>query len=170
MRRAALLVVLAALLGVAAPSSARAGGPRPFERGSWAQLRAEHAGQAIVVHFWGLTCGPCLVEMPRWGKLLAKRPDLKLVLVAADSLPQSTEQVEARLLRDGLGHAESWNFADRFAEKLFYEIDPTWQGELPRTLLISADGTSTVLAGVADLRVVSAWLDRQAKSSGSSKR
>ena len=157
----ALLLFLALGVGVLALGTAHASDPLPFERGSWARLRAAHAGQATVIHLWGLTCGPCLVELPHWGKLLAERRDLKLVLVAADPVPQSTEQVATTLDRAGLGKAESWTFTDRFYERLRYEIDMAWAGELPRTLLIAADGGVTVLPGVADLTKVRAWLDAQ---------
>jgi hypothetical protein len=158
----ALLVGLLATLASAA--SAGAASPLPFERGSWAKLRAEHAGQPTVIHLWGLTCGPCLVELPRWSKLLAERPDLRLVLVAADPVPQDPERVADTLSAAGLGKSESWSFSDRFYERLRYEIDPAWTGELPRTLLIDRDGKATVLAGVADLDQVRAWLEAQAKA------
>ena len=71
------------------------------------------------------------------------------------------ERVEEMLSRSGLDKLESWSFADRFNERLRYEIDPAWSGELPRTLLIDRDGTVTTLPGVADLGEVRAWLDRQ---------
>ena len=159
----ALLLFLALCISVLALGTAHASDPLPFERGSWAKLRAAHAGQPTVIHFWGLTCGPCLVELPNWGKLLAERRDLKLVLLAADPVPQSIEQVGATLDRAGLGKAESWTFTDRFYERLRYEIDEAWAGELPRTLLIAADGSVTILPGVADLAKVRAWLDAQSR-------
>lgn len=165
MRRLAFIaVVLAAGLAAAATlgSGARAADPQPFERGTWEKIRAAHAGKPTVFHFWGLTCGPCLVELPHWGELMKQRRDLRLVLVAADPLPQPTEQVRATIERAGLGQAESWSFADRFYEKLRFEIDPRWAGELPRTVMVAADGTTTVLPGVADLRKVRSWLDAQA--------
>jgi thiol-disulfide isomerase/thioredoxin len=166
MRLSALAILLLGIasLGIATLGAAHAGDPLSFERGSWAKLRAAHAGQPTVIHFWGLTCGPCLVELPKWGKLAAARGDLKLVLVAADPLPQSPEQVAATLDRDGLAAAESWTFTDRFYERLRYEIDPAWAGELPRTVMIGRDGSATVLPGVADLSKVRAWLDAQARS------
>ena len=165
MRAAILSAVLAGVIGVvglATLGAAHARDPLPFERGSWEKLRAAHAEQSTVVHFWGLTCGPCLVELPNWGKLLAERKDLHLVLLAADPLPQQPEQLAATLDRAGLGSAESWAFTDRFYERLRYEIDPAWAGELPRTEMIARDGTVTVLRGVADLAKVRAWLDAQA--------
>ena len=165
MRAAILSAVLAGVIGVvglATLGTAHARDPLPFERGSWAKLRTAHTEQPTVVHFWGLTCGPCLVELPNWGKLLAERKDLHLVLLAADPLPQQPEQLAATLDRAGLGSAESWAFTDRFYERLRYEIDPAWAGELPRTEMIARDGTVTVLRGVADLAKVRAWLDAQA--------
>ena len=47
-----------------------------FTRGTWPSLLAVHAGRPTIVHFWGLTCAPCVVELPRWGELLRDRPDL----------------------------------------------------------------------------------------------
>ncbi len=158
-----LAILLALLLGLASLTGAEAAGPLSFERGSWAKLRAAHAGEPTVVHLWGLTCGPCLVELPQWGKLQAERSDLKLVLIAADPLPQEPDRVAATLAKAGLGGSESWSFTDRFYERLRYEIDPAWAGELPRTVMIDADGKTTVLPGVADLAQVRAWLDARSK-------
>ena len=159
-----LSILVALLLALVAIRHAEAADPLPFERGSWARLRASHAGEPTVIHFWGLTCGPCLVELPHWGKLLAERPDLRLVLVAADPLPQDPERVATTLRGAGLDGRESWSFIDRFYERLRYEIDPAWAGELPRTVMIDRDGKATVLPGVADLNRVRAWLDAQPKS------
>jgi len=160
-----LSILLALLLSLASVCGAEAAGPLPFERGSWEKLRASHAGQPTVVHFWSLTCGPCLVELPHWGKLVADRRDLKLVLIAADPLPQEQERVSATLAAAGLTNSESWSFTDRFYERLRYEIDPAWAGELPRTVMIDGDGKTTVLPGVADLAQVRAWLDARPKPS-----
>lgn len=159
-----LSILLAALLSVVSLWSAEAADPQPFERGSWAKLREAHAGQPTVIHFWGLTCGPCLVELPHWGELQTKRPDLRLVLVAADPLPQDPERLAATLAKAGLDKTESWSFTDRFYERLRYEIDPAWAGELPRTVMIDRSGRATVLPGVADLAQVRQWLDAQSKS------
>ena len=155
--------VLLALLLAVASADAQAADLQSFGRGSWSKLRAAHDGQPTVVHFWGLTCAPCLVEMPEWGKLQAERPDMRLVMVAADPVPQDPARVSDMLARADLAKAENWAFADRFNERLRYEIDPAWPGELPRTMLIDRDGKETVLTGVADLGEVRAWLDAQKK-------
>ena len=135
----------------------------PFGRGSWQQIRRAHAGEPLVVHFWGVTCGPCRAEMPQWGRFLNEREDLRLVTVDADLVPNAPTAVEAMLAESGLSaRAENWMFSDDFVERLRYEIDPHWQGEIPRTVLIAADGTTTALEGVADFAEIRAWLDAQA--------
>ena len=154
---------LLALTLVLVSAGAQSADLQSFGRGSWSKLRAAHDGQPTVVHFWGLTCAPCLVEMPEWGKLQAERPDMRLVMVAADPVPQDAARVNDMLARADLARAENWAFTDRFNERLRYEIDPAWAGELPRTVLIDRDGQETVLTGVADLAEVRTWLDAQKK-------
>jgi thiol-disulfide isomerase/thioredoxin len=150
-----------AVLAVA--GSAKEGEVRPFKRGSWQEIRQAHAGQPTVVHFWGLTCGPCRVEMPQWGKLLQEQPDLNLVVIDADLIPNQVEDASEMLAKTGLTGAENWIFDDPFTERLRFEIDPRWQGEIPRTMLIARDGKIISIEGVADMARVRAWLDEQKK-------
>jgi thiol-disulfide isomerase/thioredoxin len=137
----------------------------PFVRGSWKALRQAHAGKPIVVHFWGLTCGPCLAELPNWTAALKKRADLKLVLVDASPFGDEPGEVTAALKKSGLDSQENWLFADSFEERLRFEIDPRWRGEMPYTLLIGRDGKVTGMTGVMDFKKLDAWLDRQKKAS-----
>jgi thiol-disulfide isomerase/thioredoxin len=133
----------------------------PFVKGSYAAIRQAHAGRPLIIHIWGLSCGPCLVELPEWGKLATERPGVALVLVNADRADiQSAKRIIDVLSKSGLSNAESYAFADRYEDRLRFEIDKTWQGELPRSVLISATGVATTLEGVADMATVRAWLDR----------
>jgi hypothetical protein len=52
-------------------------------------------------------------------------------------------------------------FADRFADRLRFEIDPNWAGELPLTLLIAKDGKTTSALGTVDFATIRSWLDAQ---------
>ncbi|MGE3474188.1 MAG: TlpA family protein disulfide reductase [Rhodospirillaceae bacterium] len=137
--------------------TAAAGDAQPFVRGSWQDIRDRHADRPLVVHLWGITCGPCLTELPRWSRLRETFPKMDLVLVAADPAPMPAEKVAATLAKAGLGDVESWNFADRFTARLRFEIDPAWRGELPRTLLIDPAGTVTVMSGVTDWKAIEDW-------------
>jgi thiol-disulfide isomerase/thioredoxin len=135
---------------------------RPFVQGSWQELRLLHAGQPTIVHFWGVTCGPCRIEMPEWGRLLQERPDMNLVLVDADLVPNEPNSIIAMLAKTGVSAAEQWTFDDD-DERLRYEIDRHWHGEIPYTILIARDGTTAAVAGVADMSQIRVWLDAQSK-------
>jgi thiol-disulfide isomerase/thioredoxin len=137
---------------------------KPFVRGSWMQLVASHKGEPIVVHFWGLTCGPCLAELPKWTAEQKKRPRLKLVLIDSSPFGDEPGEVWTALKRDGLTHVENWLFADSFEERLRYEIDPRWRGEMPYTLLIGRNGKITPITGEMDFTRLDQWLDQQEKS------
>lgn len=141
---------------------ATAGPLEPFGRGSWKKVLEAHAGRPLVVHFWGLSCAPCRKEMPHWGEILAKRPEAPIVTINADLVPNAIEDAQAFLDKSGLAGAENYIFEDRFVERLRYEVDPHWQGEIPLTLLISGNGTRTTIQGAAPASAVLDWLDLQA--------
>jgi thiol-disulfide isomerase/thioredoxin len=156
-------LVLAMAASAVIVGSTRAVELRPFVQGSWQELRRLHAGQPTIVHFWGVTCAPCRIEMPQWGRLLQERPDTHLVLIDADLVPNEPNSVTAMLAKTGVSAAEQWTFDDDYEERLRYEIDPQWHGEIPYTILIASDGTITTIAGTADLAQIRVWLDAQSK-------
>lgn len=164
MKRSRVLVLLCLMLAPMMASSAPADAVHAFVRGSWQQLRNAHAGQPLVVHFWGVTCGPCRAEMPEWGQFLKQHPHLPLVTIDADLVPNDVASVKSMLAKSGLGTAENWMFDDDFVERLRFEIDPHWQGDIPRTLLIERDGASTTIDGVADFAKVASWWKEQTAS------
>jgi thiol-disulfide isomerase/thioredoxin len=153
-------VVALALALISLP--AFAADPRPFIRGSWQELRQEHSGRPIVVHFWGLTCGPCLAELPKWGEFIRERPAVDVVMIAADAVVEEPGPLAAALSKAGCSAAESWMFADPFTERLTFEIDPQWAGELPYTLLLAGDGSVSTILGMVDFSEIRNWLNRQA--------
>jgi thiol-disulfide isomerase/thioredoxin len=134
---------------------------RPFVRGSRGDILKAHAGEPTIVHFWGVTCGPCRTELPHWAKLLRERTDFKFVVINADLVPDAPDAICAMLDQTGLAGAENWMFVDGFVERLRYEIDRQWRGEIPRTMLIGREGAVTTIEGAADMDVVKVWLDEQ---------
>src|SRR5690606_24850924 len=124
----------------------------------WQEIRAHYDKQPMVVHLWGLTCAPCLTELPHWAGLRRAFPKMSFVCIAADPAPMPAAYVAETLEKTGIRGVYSWSFADKFTQRLRFEIDPAWRGELPRTLLIDRDGTVTVMPGVADLAKVKAWI------------
>jgi thiol-disulfide isomerase/thioredoxin len=133
----------------------------PFGRGSWQELRQKHDSRPTIIHFWGLTCGPCLVELPEWGRFAQETKGAEFVMVAADPVPEEPADLSATLAKAGLAEIESWRFADRFAQRLQFEIDPRWRGELPMTILLARDGSARSILGSVDFAELRGWIEQQ---------
>jgi thiol-disulfide isomerase/thioredoxin len=160
MIRALLLATLLLASPVASPAGAAE--LEPFSRGSFAALKAEAAGQPLVVHFWALSCAPCLAELPAWAGLARHHPGLRLALVNTDP-PEAEPEVRRMLERMGVAGLRNLAFADRYAARLRFEVDPDWQGELPRTDLVAGNGQVTPVLGMLPRAELEAWLDRQSR-------
>jgi thiol-disulfide isomerase/thioredoxin len=145
----------------AAPAAEAPFGMKPFVRGSWQEMLRSHAGRPTLVHFWGVTCGPCKIELPLLGQFMKEHPELDVVMISADLVPNLPGAARGMLDRAGLGTAENWLFSDGFVERLRFEIDPAWQGEIPRTMLIARDGTVTTIEGSAEMPDLEKWLLQQ---------
>jgi thiol-disulfide isomerase/thioredoxin len=114
----------------------------------------------LVVHFWALSCAPCLADLPGWAELARRHPGLRLVLVNTDP-PEDAPAVQRMLDRMGVARLRNLAFADRFAARLRFEVDPDWQGELPRTDLVAADGSDRPVLGMLPRAELETWLSRQ---------
>ncbi len=147
-----LMAVLILSLSLAPPAWADL---RPFVRGSWQSLIEAHSGRPLIVHFWSLTCAPCLAELPQWRETV-KNTGVDFVLVSTDP-PADGAKVERTLKRAGLAGVESWTFSDTFVEKLRFEIDREWHGELPMTILVSPSGRRQTLTGAVSREDIQSW-------------
>ena len=135
---------------------------QPFVRGSYQQIVSMHAGKPFIVAFWSLTCTNCRDDLAMFGKLARKYRDFDLVLVATDS-PEQNEEIAQTLQHYRLEHAESWVFADNFAERLRFEVDAQWYGELPRTYFHDAQGHVMALSGTLDHEQTERWIRESRK-------
>lgn len=166
---ALLLCVLTALTSLALATSASAQELKPFVKGSFAAIRAAHAGKPLIVHVWALACPPCLAELPEWGRLAAANPQVRFVLIEADQ-PRANAKPDPRAIERlrtaGLAGIENWAFADRFEDRLRFEIDPDWQGELPRTFLFTRDGTQSAFSGSFDPATLNHWIASATSEAG----
>jgi thiol-disulfide isomerase/thioredoxin len=157
------LIFVTMLLLTSPPAAPASEGSKlaPFERGSWQRLLHSHAGRPTLVHFWGVTCGPCKIELPELGAFMKQHPGVDVVTINADLVPNSDAAVLSMLQDAGLASAENWMFSDGFAERLRYEIDPAWQGDIPRTVLISCNGNITTIEGSAEPAELQKWSEKQ---------
>lgn len=164
MRRRDLLGLMGGLLAAplfAAESRTAGAISTQFGAADWPSIRAGFAGRPAIVHLWGVTCAPCVEELPRWVQLMQRRRATQIVLVHLDPVP--TQRVEAALRRVGFEGGKSFVLRGIADERLRYRIDPKWGGELPRTLLLGADGSvQERFSGSADFAALARWLERSA--------
>lgn len=131
-----------------------------FVRGSYQQIVSARQGKPFIVNFWSLTCNYCVVELAMLKKLIKKYPKLDLVLVSTDT-PEEEKSVSTTLAKFSLGNAEAWVFADSYTERLHFEVDKKWQGELPRTYFFGAKNEVTAISGKLEYKEVEQWVKEQ---------
>lgn len=79
--------------------------------------------------------------------LYKNNPDIKMIMLATDGLSDKM-QIEQILEQHQLAEIENWVFADENSQKLRFEIDPKWYGELPRTYFFDSAHQRTGKSGV----------------------
>ncbi len=151
-----LLVIL--LLMVAGTASA-VEGVRHFVTGSMSTIQEEHAGKPFVLFLWSLTCTYCPIELKMLGEFKQQHPDLNLVLIAADT-PDDEPEIVSHLADYGLNKVERWVFAEEMPERLRFEIDRRWYGEVPRTYFYDQSHQREAKTGLVGQEYVKSWLAR----------
>ncbi len=152
---ASVIMLVALLLSHTAAAEA----PRAFVAGSYARILAEHRDRPLIISFWSLTCSHCQEELAALGKLAGAHPATAIVLVSTDT-PEDAAAIATTLRRHRLERAASWVFADDVPERLRFEIDRRWRGELPRTHLIAPGKPMRVVIGRADPAELAQWLQQ----------
>lgn len=140
-------------------SASAADAVRPFVAGSLASIAAERQGRPFILAFWSVGCTHCPAELKTLGKLKQANPQLEVVLVAADT-PEDAPQTAELASRYGLGKAEQWVFSDAMPERLRFEIDPRWRGELPRTHFFDREHRVDAVSGVVAEAQLADWVKR----------
>lgn len=157
MLRIARFRLLAACCLLLASTASIAAELKPFVPGSMKQILDARQGKPFILGAWSLSCVHCRDDLQLLGKFVRKYPALDVVLVATDT-PADTAALTATLKQYGLQRAEAWVFADEFSERLRFEIDRNWYGELPRTYFVAAAGESRGISGKLDVFHVEQWV------------
>lgn len=149
--------LLACTLAVGVATAGTGLEPQPFVRGTQQAIVAANAGTPFVFALWSLDCTYCRHDLAMLGRLQQEHPQLRLVMVATDPGERRGEVAPALA---GLGvEGESWMFADSYADRLRFEIDADWYGELPRTYFYDSEGDRVGLSGSLDETAVRQWID-----------
>lgn len=126
---------------------------------------ARRTGGFKVFYFWQLsavTKGICwqtfcidglvytlhdmFAKMPLLNELSKNMPGVNLVMLATDDASAS-DQVKSILAENELNKLDNWIFADTNPQKLRYEIDPKWYGEVPRTYFVDKNHQRVGVSG-----------------------
>ncbi len=121
--------------------------PSAFVSGSYRQILASNANKPFMLVVWSINCPSCLKDMELLSSIHKSRPELKMIMLAADE-PSATGQVQQILEKNHLSDIENWVYADENSQKLQFEIDPKWYGELPRTYFFDKTHQRTGASGV----------------------
>ena len=131
-----------------------------FIPGSMEKILSAREGKPFILVFWNLDCQYCPTELKMLSKLKLKYTDrLDVVLVATDTLDDAP-QIISRAKSYGIHLAEQWVFANSVPERLRFEVDKRWYGEVPRTHFYDLEHKRIVKTGVVDKKFVESWLDR----------
>jgi len=128
-----------------------------------ALLQTPHA-RPLIVEIWSLDCSYCrenIARIAQWRR--SARQNVDVVMVAMDG-PEQAEMLNralAPLARDGkIGVARMPQYANAEAmpERLRAALDPGWQGEMPRTIILRPDGKRHASSGLLTPQTLDAAL------------
>ena len=129
---ALLLTVFFACISQASEKSIRT-----FNSGSYQQILSENTGKPFILAIWSIDCPSCLKDMNVINSIHQSHPDMKIVMLSTDE-PIAVNEVQQILVKHQLNDLDNWVFGNDDAQKLRYEIDPSWYGELPRTYFFTS--------------------------------
>lgn len=134
-----------------------------FQSGSYQQILNNNKEQPFMLAVWSVSCSSCLKEMEQLSKLHKKFPHLDIIMLSVDDLSEK-HTVDKILQEHGVADLESWIFAESNVQKLRFEIDPGWYGELPRLYFFNSaherEGISGAQANEQLLSMVSGILKK----------
>lgn len=141
MRRALLA------LSLTLPLLAQAAAPSALTAEDVSALLKPPTHGVRVLALWSLDCAYCESNLQALMKLQRAHPrDVELIAIATDSMAQK-DALARRLHAAGVDALPSRAYADDTPDRINFLLDPDWGGELPRTLIVRADGKRTGFSG-----------------------
>lgn len=139
--------VAAILLAFAVAALAQQAKVMPLDASQVPALVKPPAHGERIIMLWALDCRYCEPNMAQLAKLQRAHPGrIELVTVATDNI-SLRDQIAARLDAAGMQDYPAHAYTESTPARLNFLIDPGWGGELPRTIVIRADGSRLAISG-----------------------
>lgn len=130
----------------------------PFKADSRARIEQAYVGNPLILAFWSVDCAYCADDLKMLGDIVRQHPEITLVTVTTDS--QEMAASADRVLNSiDLPLHKRWQFAESDTERLRYNIDKKWYGELPRTYFYDAQHKVKAVSGKPDPQWLEGWLN-----------
>lgn len=102
-----------------------------------ARLKQVDENTTLVINFWATWCKPCIEELPFFENMHDKydSSNVEVVLVSLD-FKSKLEKNFVPFLKDRQLKSEVILFADQDANNWIPQIDATWDGAIPATLVL----------------------------------
>lgn len=136
------------LLSFSLFAQAQAGEPtlKPFVSGSYQQIVSSHAGKPFLLAIWSITCPSCIKDMAVLQAVHKAHPELAIVMLSTDDVAE-TATAQQILQKNQLLDLAHWIYAEENTQKLQFDIDPQWYGELPRSYFFDKAGQRDGVSG-----------------------
>ena len=131
----------------------------PFEINTRNVIEKKYLNQPLIISFWSIDCPYCIDDLKKLGKALSKNTNVKLITVCVDG-KESAKKAERVLSQANLPKHEQYQYAEVDEDRLRYNIDPTWYGELPRTYFYDAAHQVTPLSGKISNSFLDKWFKK----------
>ena len=131
----------------------------PFDMNTRKVIEKRYIDQPLIISFWSIDCPYCIDDLKKLGKALSKNTNVKLITVCVDG-KESAKKAERILSQANLPKHEQYQYAEVDEDRLRYNIDPAWYGELPRTYFYNAAHQVTPLSGKISNSFLDKWFKK----------
>ncbi len=133
---------------------------KPFIKGSFNQIQQEQSSHPYIVTFWSESCAFCMKELALFGRLISRYPNINIISITTDPFLDK-DTIEQILASKNLANAQKWVFADNYVERLYFDIDKSWRGELPLSYFFDKNNKMIRHLGIIKEPALIEWLAEQ---------
>ncbi|MCO5399511.1 redoxin domain-containing protein [Ralstonia soli] len=118
----------------------------------------------LIVEIWSLECSYCrdnIARIAQWRRTAKRNVDVVMVAMDGPDQAEMLNRALAPLARDnkiGLARVPQYANAEDMPERLRAALDPGWQGEMPRTIILRPDGKRHASSGLLTPQALDAAL------------